>query len=379
VSRVVLVGAQPRSLIIFRGELIKAIVAAGWDVTAMAADATVEEIESLRALGADYRAYPVQRHGLNPLRDLITLCSLRAAFRDLRPDVVLSYTIKPIIWGGLAAVRIPKLRFYGLVTGLGYGFHGGSLRRRALSKLVTWLYRLGLDHATGVVFQNRDNAELFIARGIVPGAKCSVTAGSGVDLRHFSMVPLPANDVVFLAISRLLGEKGLREFAAAARMVKEHHPEANFWLVGPEDPSPDGIPLREVLGWHESGWVVYHGEKMDVRPFLAASSVFVLPSHHEGMPRAVLEALAVGRPVITTDVPGCRETVVPNENGFLVPSGDSRALAERMIWFLDNRSEWARMALRSRRLAEERFDVLQVNQQLLRFMKIGGEIGRPLE
>src|SRR5450830_342673 len=289
-SRVVLVGAQARTLVNFCGELIKAIVSAGHTVTAMAARATADEIASLRAMGADYRSYPVERSGLNPLRDVITLLALRAAFRDLKPDVVLSYTVKPIIWGGLAARGMPGLRFYALVTGLGFSLHGDSLARRILTRLVSFLYRKGIGKATGVVFQNSDNAELFISRNIVPVAKCSVTAGSGVDLKFFSFTPMPAGDAVFLTVSRLLGEKGLREYAEAARMVRKSNPDAQFWLVGPEDPSPDGIPLKEVLSWQERGWIVYHGESSDVRPFLVNCSVFVLPSYHEGMPRAVLEA-----------------------------------------------------------------------------------------
>jgi len=367
-SHVVLLGAQPRSMVNFRGELIRAIVAAGHKVTAMAANATADEIRSLKEFGAEYRSFPVQRNGLNPVRDVITWFALRRAFRELKPDVVLAYTIKPIIWGGLAARGQRGLRFFALVTGLGFAFQGGGPARVVLRALVTFLYRLGLGKAAGVVFQNTDNAELFVARGIVPAGKVSVTAGSGVDLQHFAQMPLPAGNPVFLTISRLLGEKGLREYAEAAQLVRKSHPEAEFWLVGPEDPSPDGIPLSEVLGWQERGWVKYHGETLDVRSMLASCSVFVLPSYHEGMPRAVLEALAVGRPIITTDVPGCRETVVPNENGFLAPSGDAHALVERMNWFIANPQAWERMALRSRALAEARFDVRLVNAQLIREM-----------
>lgn len=367
-SHVVLLGAQPRSMVNFRGELIRAIVAAGHKVTAMAANATADEIRSLKEFGAEYRSFPVQRNGLNPARDVITWFALRRAFRELKPDVVLAYTIKPIIWGGLAARGLRGVRFFALVTGLGFAFQGGGPARLVLRALVTFLYRLGLARAAGVVFQNTDSAELFVARGIVPVRKVSVTAGSGVDLQHFAQMPLPTGNPVFLTISRLLGEKGLREYAEAAHLVRASHPEAEFWLVGPEDPSPDGIPLSEVVGWQERGWVKYHGETLDVRPMLASCSVFVLPSYHEGMPRAVLEALAVGRPIITTDVPGCRETVVPNENGFLAPSGDSHALVERMNWFLANPKAWERMGLRSRAMAEARFDVRLVNEQLIREM-----------
>lgn len=369
-SRVVIIGALPSSIYNFRGELIRSMVAAGHVVTAMACGATADEIAHIEATGADYCDYKVQRSGLNPLVDLSTVLSLRAAFREIEPDVVLAYTIKPVVWGGLAARIRPAMRFYALVTGLGFALNGHGLARRLLTRLVTRLYRVAIRSARVVIFQNRDNAALFVDSRIVEASKCAVVAGSGVDLTQYTQAPLPSGDVVFLMMSRLLGEKGLREYAKAASIVKKVHPEVQFWHVGAEDPSPDGIPLHEVRDWHERGWIVHHGPQGDVRPFLERCAVFVLPSYHEGMPRSVLEALAVGRPIITTDVPGCRETVVSNENGFLVPSRDADALAERMLWFVDNPSRWQTMSDRSRALAEEYFDVRRVNHDLLRIMEL---------
>ena len=155
-------------------------------------------------------------------------------------------------------------------------------------------------------------------------------------------------------------------------MVKISFPDVVFQLVGPEDPSPDGIPLSEIQEWHNKGWIEYCGVIDDVRPFLNDCSVFVLPSYHEGMPRTVLEAMSVGRPILTTDVPGCRETVLPGKNGFLVPKGDVEKLAERMIWFIENRDQWEKMGTKSRKLAEENFDVHQVNKELMNIMKLEG-------
>jgi glycosyltransferase involved in cell wall biosynthesis len=166
-------------------------------------------------------------------------------------------------------------------------------------------------------------------------------------------------------MGRLLGEKGFREYVSAAELVKKRFPEAIFRLVGSEDPSPDGIPLSEVQEWHNEGWIEYCGSTKDVRPFLNDCSVFVLPSYHEGMPRTVLEAMSVGRPILTTDVPGCRETVISGENGFLVAKANAEALAERMIWFVENQDMWQKMGNKSRQLAEERFDVRMVNNKLI--------------
>lgn len=370
-SRVVLIGALPESLINFRGDLLKELVAAGHKVTAMASQTESHVVEKLAHLGISFRAYPVQRNGLNPINDMHTFFSLRKAFGELKPDVVLSYTIKPVIWGGMALKGMSAIRFYALITGLGFAFHeGDSFVRATLTALVTRLYRLSLTKASRVIFQNPDNRDLFIAKQIIDKDKCALVNGSGVDLDRFAVTPLPGEGFVFLTIGRLLGEKGFREYAQAAQLVKARYPEAVFRLVGPEDTSPDGIPLEEVRVWQDHGWIEYLGETKDVQPFLSDCHVFVLPSYHEGMPRTVLEAMATGRPILTTDVPGCRDTVVPGENGYLVPRSDTKALAERMIWFIENRDQWTRMGQVSHRMAEGRFDVHKINAEMLHIMEL---------
>ena len=191
-------------------------------------------------------------------------------------------------------------------------------------------------------------------------------------LNKFTVAPLPEEGMVFLTIGRLLGGKGFREYAMASCLVRKRYPDAVFRIVGPTDPSPDGISLDEVQQWQNEGTIQYLGETRDVRPFIAACHVYVLPSYHEGMPRTVLEAMAMGRPILTTDVPGCRETVVSGENGYLVPKADAGALAERMMWFIENRNQLERMGRASRSMAEERFDVRKVNAKILRIMGLGG-------
>lgn len=365
---VVLVGAYPESLVVFRGALIRALVERGDRVTAMAAPAAPEVVARVEALGARYRAYPVQRNALDPLADLRTLRALRAAFRELAPDVILAYTVKPVIWGGLAARLAPRARFFGLVTGLGYALQGDGPRRRALASLVSLLFRAALRRAEGVIFQNEDDRAAFVTRGLVPVARTHRVHGSGVDVAHFAVAPMPDGPPVFLLIARLLRAKGLREFAEAARLVKARHADAVFRIVGGADPSPDRVDPAEVERWQREGIVEYAGHAADVRPHLAACHVYVLPSYAEGLPRTVLEAMAIGRPVLTTDAPGCRDTVVDGENGFLVPVRDAAALAERMEWFLAHRAEWPRLGAASRRLVESRFDVRAVNAEMLRIL-----------
>ncbi len=368
-SKVVVIGALAESLINFRGDLIKAFVAAGHDVVAMAGHTDDVTRARIEALGACFWSYPVQRNGMHPRHDLMTLFSLRTAFIEINPEVVMAYTIKPIIWGGLALHSLRMdVRFYALITGLGLAFQPGGYKQAALTSLVTRLYRWALVRAEKVIFQNKDNRQVFINRKIVDFRRCVVVSGSGVNVTHFDITCLPQGNVVFLTISRLLGDKGLREYAQAAQIVKKIYPEAIFNLVGPSDPSPDGISLGEVKTWQVSGAVNYLGASNDVRPFIERCHVYVLPSYHEGMPRTVLEAMSMGRPILTTDVPGCRETVLSGENGYLVPKKNAKELAERMVWFIENRDQLERMGQASRRMVEERFDVHKINAYILRIM-----------
>ena len=373
--KILVIGAYSRSLINFRGDLLKVLVASGHKVMAMSADAPPDVVEQLAGMGVDFFTFPIQRNAMNPLRDLKTLLALRKAYCELKPDIVLAYTIKPVIWGGLALRRNNCARFYALVTGLGFAFQEDSLFRRLLTALVSRLYKASFVRASRVIFQNPDNRDLFIEKRLVSKERCALVNGSGVDVDRFAVAPLPAEGVVFLTIGRLLGEKGFREYAQAAQSVKAWYPDAIFRLVGPTDPSPDGISLAEVQGWQKANCIEFLGESKDVRPHLAGCHVFVLPSYHEGLPRTVLEAMAMGRPILTTDVPGCRETVTPGENGWLVPKADSQALAERIIWFIENRSQWQPMAERSRQIAEERFDVHKVNAELMRIMGVKCDSG----
>ncbi|WP_236688340.1 glycosyltransferase family 4 protein [Photobacterium kishitanii] len=238
--------------------------------------------------------------------------------------------------------------------------------------IVVNLYRIALKNAKSVIFQNHDNMNLFIDKGIVDKSKCYVVNGSGVDLKHFKLTSL-TKEPNFLLIARLLGDKGIREYVKAAKLIKGKYPNALFELVGPEDPSIDGITIDRVNKWTDSGYIQYKGSSNDVRPFIKKCNIFVLPSYHEGMPRTVLEAMAMGRPILTTDVPGCRETVMNGENGWLVEKANFEQLAERMIWFIENQDQWKVMGQKSYSIANEKFDVHKVNAEILKIMGISNE------
>ncbi|EIU7855009.1 glycosyltransferase family 4 protein [Vibrio parahaemolyticus] len=366
------IGALPSSLVNFRGELLLALSKRCSSVFALASGASAKESEAINNLSVKYSDYIVSRNGLNPATDIVTLIVLGLFFKKNKPDLVLAYTIKPIIWGGLAARFTNVKSFYAMVTGLGYAFQKGGLAKSLLNTLVKFLYRSALKKSKGVIFQNRDNMQVFIDEGIVPKEKCFLVNGSGVDLSHYNLSPLPSTPH-FLLIARLLGDKGIREYAQAAKLVKQKYPEAVFELVGPEDPSPDGIKLDEVHQWTESGAIKYSGATTDVRPFIENCAIYVLPSYHEGMPRTVLEAMAMGRPILTTDVPGCRETVIDGENGWLVEKANEEQLAEKMIWFIENQDKWQEMGKSSHDMAYEKFDVHKVNAEILKIMGLSNE------
>ncbi len=361
------------SLLAFRGPLLQALLAKGLEVHVAAPQLAPGCLlrQRLEALGLRVHDIPLQRTGMNPLQDCATLLHLWRLKRHIRPTHVLGYTAKPVIYGSLAAFLAGVPRRYALITGLGYAFLGAADKRSArglVHALLPRLYTLALRRTHKVFFQNPDDQALFRERGILgPATPSCVLNGSGVDLSDYPVSPLPAQPH-FLMIARLLGDKGVREYAAAARQVKNRYPMAQFSLIGWIDDNPDAIDQTELDGWTADGTLHYLGRLDDVRPAIAACSVYVLPSYREGTPRTVLEAMSMGRAVITSDAPGCRETVVEGENGFRVQVKAVEELALAMQRFVEEPVLATRMGARSRQLAEEKYDVQQVNARLLKAM-----------
>lgn len=368
-----LVASFPDSLIQFRGPLIDALLQADKEVHVAVPDLAPggEVAVALASRGVRVHDIPLQRTGLNPLRDLRLLLSLVALMLRLRPRFVLSYTIKPVVYASIAAWLVGVKHRFALVTGLGYAFTGTASGKRALLlRLIQRLYRFALKRTHRVFFQNPDDEALFRELRLLPETvPSSVVNGSGVDVSEYFVAPLP-DKPCFLLIARLLGDKGVREYAQAAQLVKAVYPEAVFRLVGWIDDNPDAIAQRELDQWVDSGLLQFLGRLGDVRPAISDCSVYVLPSYREGTPRTVLEAMAMGRAVITTDAPGCRETVVDGDNGFLVPVKDVNALADAMIKMVATPGLAASMGERSRRIAEEKYDVHKVNAAMLEGMGI---------
>lgn len=357
------------SLVNFRGPLLRELRARGHQVIALAPGRD-EAVEcQLAEWGVYYQSVSLERTGLNPRRDARDLVALTMVLRELRPDVFLGYTIKPATYGLLAARKAGVPRRYALITGLGYSFLGTGVKRRTISQLVSALYRIALAGAARVIFQNPDDRDLFTQKGLITAEKTALVNGSGVDLDHYAPAPLPA-EPVFLLIARLLREKGIVEYVEAARALKTDHLHARFLLAGPFDSNPSALRPEEVEAWQAEGVIEYLGELSDVRQALAQCSVYVLPSYREGTPRTVLEAMATGRPVVTTEAPGCRETVLNGVNGFLVPVQDSASLRQAMEQLMLSAALRERMAQAGLQRVREQYDVHLVNAQMMRLMEL---------
>lgn len=357
------IGGYAPSLLNFRGPLLQALVERGHEVLACAPDMSEPVREGLDRMGVRHLEIPLVRAGLSPLQDWQTLKFLRNLFNQEDPDHILAYTAKPVIYASLAAAG--KFRVHAMITGLGYAFGNLNARQMLVGTVVRQLYRRALARVQGVFFQNPDDRELFRQLKLLPsGLKVTMINGSGVDLEFFQPRPLPA-EPVFLLIARLLADKGIREYYEAARAIKQDWPNARFLLAGWMDPNPMNVQPDELERWQQSGVIEYLGNLDDVRPAYAACRVYVLPSYREGTPRTVLEAMAVGRPVITTDAPGCRETVIDGVNGVLVPVKDVASLRQAMVRFLESPGLADDMAAASIHRVRERYDVHQVNQVII--------------
>lgn len=372
--RIAIISNQAFSLVNFRGPLILALVAQGVQVYALAPDYDEALRQALRKLGAEPVDYSISRAGLNPARDVIDMARLAKLLYRLRVDATLGYFIKPVIYGTLAAWLAGVPKRFAMIEGLGYVFTPGaeskSIKRRVLKFAVTQLYLLGLSRATKVFFLNDDDIDEFCRLGLVRSADAVKLGGIGVDLNQWSVAPSVVEPVTFLLAARLLREKGIVEYVEAARQVKLQHPETRFILLGGLDPNPGGLTRDEVESWADDGIVEWPGH-VPVESWLGQASVYVLPSYYrEGVPRSSQEAMAMGRPVITTNAPGCRETVVEGENGFLIPMRDVGALVAAMLKFIEKPSLIETMGRSSRRIAEERFDVHRVNQKILETMRM---------
>ena len=364
----VLISPKNRTVYNFRGDLVKRIIELGYEVIVTGPDMT--DVDKIEALGARFVEIPMNKTGTSITGDLKYCRALTKLLKEEKPDVTLGYTIKPVVYGAIAAKRANVKSINSLVTGGGYTFIATSLKARVLGIIVRTLYRIGLRKANNVIFQNPDDLNEFCGRGLVKKEKCHVVNGSGVNLDKFEKAPFPKQTSFFM-LSRLLKSKGVCEYLEAAKIVKKQYPDAKFYILGKyETAMQDAVDKEYVEQFIQDGIVERFEETSDVRPYYSMCSVYVLPSYREGTPRTVLEAMAMGRSVITTETQGCRETVIDGKNGFLVPVKNAEAVADKMIWFIEHPESIPEMGEVSLRLVNDKFDVNIVNDDMIRIMKL---------
>ncbi len=367
--KILVLSAHTESLFWFRMNMMQTFQKNGHTIYAVGSEPEVKWSKKFREKGIFYRQIPVSRNGLNPFADLKTQKAIKEIFKEIQPDKIFAYQAKAIVYGAIAAKQCGISEFYTLIAGLGSVFRGTGLKNKFIRAVLSVQYNIACKNSKAVIFQNEDDRNEMISKNIVKKDKTHIINGSGVDIKHFSVLPLPES-ASFLFIGRLIKDKGVKEYLDACRIVKNKYPDTNCMLVGPFDSNPSALRRDELEAYTKDGTVIWYGEQKDVVPYLEKTAVFVLPSYHEGTPKTVLEAMATGRAIITTDAPGCRETVKDGINGFLVPIRDASSVAEKMIDFIENPEIYKRFGLESRKIAEEKYDVNKVNAAIMNIMSI---------
>ncbi|MDR3225611.1 MAG: glycosyltransferase family 4 protein [Clostridiales Family XIII bacterium] len=366
--RILVAAGYTDSLINFRCELLMEMLARGHEVHACGAEPDGDG--RLAGLGVEFHRIPMNRQSANPASDLSLINRYKNLMREVKPDIALCYTIKPNVYAAPEAKKAGA-RVLTMVTGLGNSFVPGGLKRRLVLSAVKRLYRRSAAASDRIIFQNPDDLQDFIGAGILSpkqrDQKAALVNGSGVNMQYYT--PAPVQDKpIFLMAARLLREKGVVEYIEAARMLKSTCPEAEFRLAGAYEDAGFALKPEDLQPYIDDGSIHYLGELADVRPQYEASMVYVLPSYREGTPRTVLEAMACGRAVITSDAPGCRETVIPGKTGLLVEVGNPIKLAEAMRSFIEKPAAAADMGHAGLEYCRDKYEVGAVNKQMLNIM-----------
>jgi len=373
--KIVIIGTVASSFLSFRANLIQALLAKDHTVYAFTSQYTEEELSKIEALGAIPITYELNRGGMNPLSDAKATYALSKKIKEINPDLVFSYFSKPVIFGTLAARFAKVPRIVGMLEGLGYAFteqpEGLSKKAKLLKSIQVLLYKIALPQLDNIVFLNPDDPKNLLETYHIKVKQVDILGGIGLDLDEYNYQPIENIDssINFLFIGRMLKEKGIHDFIAAAKIVKQSHPDVQFTVLGAIDPfNPGALQQSELDRLISLNIINYPGQVDNVQKWIADSHVFVLPSYREGVPRSTQEAMAIGRAVITTDVPGCRETVIDGVNGFLVEKWNPQALAEKMIYFIEHPEEIKKMGYESYRIAQEKFDADKVNKRLINML-----------
>lgn len=374
--KIIIVGTVASSFLGFRAELIHTLLKKGCQVYAFTSEYKVEDLIKIEQLGAIPVTYNLNRGGLNPLADIIATYKLSKKIKEINPDLVFSYFAKPVIFGTLAAKLAKVPHIVGMLEGLGYTFteqpNGLTKKTRLIKKIQIFLYKLTLPQLDQLVFLNPDDPKDLLSQNAINVKKVEVLGGIGLNLDSYKYSDHFNSDISFIFVARLLAEKGIHDYIRAAKIVKAKYPNIKFTVLGSIDKSALGsLKEEELQNLIQTNIIEYPGYVNNVADWIKSASVFVLPSYYrEGVPRSTQEAMAIGRAIITTDVPGCRETVIDGVNGFLVPKWNPEVLAEKMIYFIEYPEQIRIMGNESYKIAIEKFDAEKVNQKLLKILGI---------
>lgn len=359
--KIAVLSSHTPSLFWFRMDMMKSFRQRGHEVYALGNEPEEQWAAKFAENGIIYRQISVSRNGVNPMDDLKTLRSIKQTLQEIAPEKIFTYQAKTVIYGGIAAAML-GIKSFPLIAGMGSVFLKDDIKTRVIRKIMILEYKLGMRKASAVFFQNADDKQIFEKNGIVKKQPVVMIPGSGVNVKKFTALPLPEKPA-FLCIGRLIRDKGIYEYLEACKRIKANHPDVRCMLVGPYDTNPSAIKPEELKPYLDAG-IEYFGEQEDVRPYLAQCSVYVLPSYREGTPKTNLEAMACGRAIITTDAPGCKETVTDMENGRLIPVKDIDALTEKMEWAIANPETVAELGRNGREKAVSVFNVDIVNNKI---------------
>ena len=365
----ILISPKNRTAYNFRGDLVREIIACGYEVVVTGPNR--DNVDKIEALGARFVEIPMDKNGVNPFADLRYERTLYKLFREEKPDIVLGYTSKPVIYGSLAAKRAHVPKIATMVTGAGYAFTAQTAKAKCIKAVMSVLYKRAFRCADTVIFQNPDDLAQFVDTHLVDVEKCRVVNGSGVNTEKFAVVPYP-EQITFFMLARVMYSKGIREYLQACELVKQKYPQVRCMLLGACENIKDSLSEADLQTYIDRGIIEHFGETDRVADYYRQCSVFVLPSYREGTPRTVLEAMSMGRAIITTDAPGCRETVQDGVSGYLVPVGDGVAVAEKMVEFITHPDRIAEMGGKSARYCREKFDVRKVNRDMCAYLGIEG-------
>ena len=363
--RIALVANSTWNIYNFRLNVIDKLLAEGHDVAVIAPIDEYLEYKEKYPTVRHYSLRSLGRDSTNPLRDLVLVAELAKKYRKIKPDLILHYTNKPNIFGGLAA-KIAGIPSIAMVTGLGYAFiHKGWIK-----SITTLLYKWTGSFHKKFIFENIEDRELFEQLNIITLTQGVSIKGCGVNTQYFHPYPngvmKPGDEVTFTFIGRLLYDKGIKEFVLAAKAIKSKYPNVSFWIVGELDlENPATIDKEDLIEWTANDIVYYHGFKRDVRPYIAKSDCIVLPSYREAIPRTITEGMAMGKPVITTDTAGCREAVEVGINGFLARVKDTESLRDTFEQFIQLSAQQRHdMGVAGREKALEEFDDRKIAQAI---------------